>query len=342
LADLWEEDDEHEEDAMRFALRRLAFFLGTLWACLTLNFLLPRLMPGNPALALIAKFHGRISAQALKPLEIAFGVNTQESLIHQYFGYLRNTATGNLGTSLSQLPTPVSQIISNALPWTLGLVGVTTLLAFLVGTSIGIVGAWRRGGWLDNVLPPVFVITSAIPFFWIGMLLIVAFSLHGPHLPSSGTFDTTMLPAFNLPFILNLLQHALLPAAAILITSIGLWILTMRNNMVTVLSEDYIKMARAKGLPGRRIMFDYAARNAMLPSLSGLAMSLGFVLGGSVLVEYVFNYPGLGFWLVQAVEGEDYPLMQALFLLITLAVLLAVLLTDVLNAILDPRTRTAG
>jgi peptide/nickel transport system permease protein len=109
-----------------------------------------------------------------------------------------------------------------------------------------------------------------------------------------------------------------------------------------VLSEDYIKMARAKGLPGRRIMFDYAARNAMLPSLSGLAMSLGFVLGGSVLVEYVFNYPGLGFWLVQAVESEDYPLMQALFLLITLAVLLAVLLTDVLNAVLDPRTRTAG
>jgi peptide/nickel transport system permease protein len=342
LADLWEEDDDREEDAMRFALRRLAFFLGTLWACLTLNFLLPRLMPGNPAEALIAKFHGRISELALKPLEIAFGVNTHASLIQQYFDYLRNTASGNLGTSLSQLPTPVSQIISNALPWTLGLVGVTTLLAFVFGTGIGIVGAWRRGGWLDNVLPPVFVITSAIPFFWIGMLLIVAFSLHGPHLPSNGTFDSTMLPAFNLTFILNLLQHALLPAAAILITSIGLWILTMRNNMVTVLSEDYIKMARAKGLPGRRIMFDYAARNAMLPSLSGLAMSLGFVLGGSVLVEYVFNYPGLGFWLVQAVEGEDYPLMQALFLLITLAVLLAVLLTDVLNAVFDPRTRTAG
>ncbi len=304
---------------MRYALRRLAFFLGTLWACLTLNFLLPRLMPGNPALALIAKFHGRISAQALKPLEIAFGVNTHESLIHQYFSYLGNMATGHLGTSLSQLPTPVSQIISNALPWTLGLVGVTTILAFLLGTGIGIVGAWRRGSWLDNILPPVFVITSAIPFF-----------------------DNTMIPAFNWPFIVNLVQHALLPATAILITSIGLWILTMRNNMVTVLSEDYVKMARAKGLPGRRIMFDYAARNAILPNLSGLAMSLGFVLGGSVLVEYVFNYPGMGFWLVQAVEGEDYPLMQALFLLITLAVLLAVLLADVLNALFDPRTRTAG
>jgi peptide/nickel transport system permease protein len=327
---------------MRFALRRLAFFAGTLWACLTLNFLLPRLMPGNPALALIAKFHGRISAQALKPLEIAFGVNTHQSFLGQYFGYLGNTLRGHLGISLSQLPTPVSTIISNALPWTLGLVGVTTILAFLLGTSIGIIGAWRRGSWLDNILPPVFVITSAIPFFWIGMLLIVAFSLHGPHLPSSGTFDNTMTPAFNSTFILNLLQHALLPACAILITSIGLWILTMRNNMVTVLSEDYVKMARAKGLPGRRIMFDYAARNAILPNLSGLAMSLGFVLGGSVLVEYVFNYPGLGFWLVQAVEGEDYPLMQSLFLLITLAVLAAVLLADLLNAVFDPRTRTAG
>ena len=130
---------------MRYALRRLAFFLGTLWACLTLNFVLPRLMPGDPALALIAKFHGRIQGQALKALEIAFGVNTHESNIHQYFDYLRNTATGNLGTSLSQLPTPVSTIISNALPWTLGLVGLTTILAFLLGTGIGIVGAWRRG-----------------------------------------------------------------------------------------------------------------------------------------------------------------------------------------------------
>ena len=326
---------------MRYALRRLAFFVGTLWACLTLNFVLPRLMPGNPALALLAKFHGRIGGQALKALEIAFGVHTHESYLHQYIDYLRNTAEGNLGTSLSQLPTPVSQIISNALPWTLGLVGVTTVLAFVLGTGIGIIGAWKRGSWLDNVLPPVFVITSAIPFFWIGMLLIVAFSLHSPHLPSNGTFDSTIIPAFNWPFIVNLLQHALLPATAILITSIGLWILTMRNNMVTVLSEDYIKMARAKGLPGRRIMFDYAARNAILPNLSGLAMSLGFVLGGSVLVEYVFNYPGLGFWLVQAVEGEDYPLMQALFLLITLAVLVAVLLADILTALFDPRTRTA-
>jgi peptide/nickel transport system permease protein len=342
LADLWEKGDDREEDAMRYAVRRLGFFLGTLWACLTLNFVLPRLMPGNPALALIAKFHGRISAQALKPLEIAFGVNTHESLIHQYFAYLGNTLRGHLGISLSQLPTPVTTIISNALPWTLGLVGVTTILAFLLGTGIGIVGAWRRGSWLDNILPPIFVITSAIPFFWIGMLLIVAFSLHGPHLPSSGTFDNTIIPAFNWPFIVNLLQHALLPATAILITSIGLWILTMRNNMVTVLSEDYVKMARAKGLPGRRIMFDYAARNAILPNLSGLAMSLGFVLGGSVLVEYVFNYPGMGFWLVQAVEGEDYPLMQSLFLLITLAVLIAVLIADLLNAIFDPRTRTAG
>ena len=201
----------------------------------------------------------------------------------------------------------MTTIISNALPWTLGLVGVTTILAFLLGTGIGIVGAWRRGSWLDNVLPPVFVITSAIPFFWIGMLLIVAFSLHGPHLPSSGTFDNTMIPAFNWPFIANLLQHALLPACAILITSIGLWILTMRNNMVTVLSEDYVKMARAKGLPGRRIMFDYAARNAILPNLSGLAMSLGFVLGGSVLVEYVFNYPGPGLLARPGGRGRGLP-----------------------------------
>lgn len=327
---------------MRYALRRLGFFLGTLWACLTLNFLLPRLMPGNPALALLAKFHGRLGGQALKALEIAFGVNTHESLVHQYISYLHNTVTGNFGISLSQYPVPVTTIVSNAIPWTLGLVGLTTVLAFLLGTLIGIVGAWRRGGWLDSVLPPVFVITSAIPFFWIGILLIFAFGLHAPHLPTNGAFDDTLTPAFTWPFIANLLQYALLPATAILITSIGVWILTMRNNMVTVLSEDYIRMARAKGLPGRRIMFDYAARNAILPNLSGFAMSLGFVLSGAVLVEYVFNYPGLGYWLVQAVEGEDYPLMQALFLLITLAVLLAILLADIVTALFDPRTRNAG
>ena len=159
-------------------------------------------------------------------------------------------------------------------------------------------------------------------------------------LPFLGGYTETVTPSFTLSFILDVLNHAVLPAFTILITSIGGWILTMRNNMITVVAEDYVKMARAKGLRPRRILWQYAGRNALLPNLTGFAMSLGFVISGAILVEYVFNYPGVGFMLLQAVENEDYPLMQALFLLITVAVLVAIFISDIATAILDPRTRS--
>ncbi len=326
---------------MRFALRRLGFFLLTLWAAVTLNFLLPRMMPGNPALAMMAKFHGRLTGQALGALEVAFGVNTQQSLPAQYVHYLGNLATGKFGVSLYFFPQPVSRVVLNAIPWTLGLVGITTILAFVLGTGAGIVAAWRRGGRLDSIMPPVFVITSAIPYFWVGMMLILIFGIKLQWVPYTFGFDPTLTPSFTLPFIGNVLAHALLPALTLLITTIGLWILTMRNNMITTLAEDYVRMARAKGLSSRRIMYDDAARNAILPNLTGFAMSLGFVLGGAILIEYVFSYPGVGYMLLQAVENEDFALMQALFLLITLAVLVAILLADIATALLDPRTRSA-
>jgi len=327
---------------MRFLLRRATFFVLTLWACVTLNFLLPRLMPGNPAIALLAKFHGRLSPVALKAIEIAFGVNTNQNLASQYVSYLHDLVTGNLGTSLTFFPTPVSAVIRGAILYTLFLVGVTTILAFILGTLIGIVGAWRRGGWLDSILPPIFVITSAIPYFWVGMLLILVFGIKLHWFPYDFAYDPSLSPSLSWPFITNVIEHSILPAIAILITSIGGWILTMRNTMITTLAEDYVKMARAKGLSSRRIMFDYAARNAILPNLSGFAMSVGFIVSGAVLVEYVFNFNGLGYLLVQALDSEDYPLMQALFLLITLAVLVAILLADIVTAILDPRTRATG
>jgi peptide/nickel transport system permease protein len=313
-----------------------------LWAAVTLNFFLPRLMPGNPALAMLAKFRGPVNPSALKALEVAFGVKTHQSLISQYFSYVGNISTGKFGTSLYFYPESVGRVILDAIPWTLGLVGVTTILAFLLGTGVGIVAAWRRGGLMDSILPPTFVITSAIPYFWIGLMLILIFSEKLGWFPSSNGYDVTAIPSFNGPFIGNVLWHAILPAAALLITTIGTWVLTMRNTMVTTLAEDYIRMARAKGLPGRRIMFDYAARNAILPNLTGFAMSLGFVVGGAILVEYVFNYPGVGYMLLQAVDNEDYPLMQALFLLITVAVLVAILMADIATAVFDPRTRARG
>jgi len=326
---------------MRFVLRRAGFFLLTLWVALTLNFFMPRMMPGNPAIAMMSKFRGRISGQELATLETIFGVNSGQSLPSQYVHYLGDIFTGNLGTSLYFFPSPVSQVVRGAIFWTLGLVGITTILAFLLGTGVGIVAAWRRGGLMDSVAPPVLVIASAIPYFWVGMMFILIFGVKLQWLPWSGSADITATPGWSLDYVGNVLEHAVLPAMALLITTIGTWTLIMRNNMVSTLAEDYVRMARAKGLPSSRIMLDYAARNAVLPNLTGFAMSLGFVVGGAILIEYVFNYPGVGYMLLQAVENEDYPLMQALFLLITVAVLVAILLADIATAVFDPRTRSA-
>ena len=229
-----------------------------------------------------------------------------------------------------------------ALPWTLALVGVTTVFAFILGTVIGLVSGWRRGGALDGALPPLFVITSAFPYFWLALLAIWLFSIKLGWFPESGGYDVTTTVGWNWTFVTDAVNHSILPALTIIVTAIGGWILTMRNNMITVLTEDYVRMARAKGLKPWRIMWTYAGRNAILPNLVGFAMSLGFVVGGAILVEFVFNYPGVGWMFLQSVENQDYALMQALFLMITVTVLLAILAADVATAILDPRTRERG
>jgi peptide/nickel transport system permease protein len=326
-----------------YLLRRLGFFLLTLWAALTLNFMIPRFMPGSPLQALRDRTHNKLSPAALEQMLTSYGFKPNQNVVVQYLEYLKNMVTGQWGISIgATLGEPVTRIVRQALPWTLGLVGVTTMLAFLLGSLIGVVAGWRRGSRLDSLLPPAFVVTSALPYFWVGLLLILVFSVWtGGLLPSDFNYDSGLQPAFTPAFVFSVFSHALLPAATILIASIGGWILTMRNNMITTLAEDYVRMARAKGLPNRRIMLDYAARNAILPNLTGFAMSLGFVVSGAILIEYVFNYPGVGFMLLQAVSSEDYPLMQGLFLLITVAVLFAILVADVLTALLDPRTRTA-
>jgi peptide/nickel transport system permease protein len=328
---------------MRFMLRRVGFFVLTLWVAVTLNFALPRMMPGNPAIAAIAGHRGALSPTALKAMEVQFGLLTHQNIVVEYFKYIGNMATGNFGESLTTQPgVSVAHMVMGAIYWTLGLVGVTTVIAFILGTLIGIVSAWRRGGILDSIMPPVFVIMTVIPYFWLGLVLIVIFGVKLHWLPYFFGYDITLTPGFTWTYIINVLEHATLPAVTLLITTIGTWILTMRNTMITTLAEDYVRMARAKGLPGRRIMFSYAARNAILPNVTGFAMSLGFVVGGAILIEYVFNYPGVGWLLLDAVNNDDYPVMQALFLLITVAVLVAILLSDIATAILDPRTREAS
>ncbi len=306
---------------------------------MTVNFFLPRLMPGDPAIAMLARFHGRLSGQALHAMEVAFGADTGQSLAGQYFSYLGNSFRGDFGRSLTFFPETVSQVVVQALPWTLGLVGVTTVIAFVLGTLIGMVAAWNRGGWFDSVLPPVFILISAFPYFWIAMVCILVFSITLNWLPLGFGYTGGTDVTFSWSFISDVLVHAVLPGVTIVVTSIGGWILTMRNNMIMTLAEDYVRMARAKGLSPLRIMLDYAGRNAILPNLSGFGMSLGFVVSGAILVEYVFSYPGVGYMMLQAVLNEDYPLMQALFLFITVAVLVAILLVDVVTVLLDPRTR---
>jgi peptide/nickel transport system permease protein len=311
----------------------------TLWAAITANFVIPRLMPGNPALAMMSRYRGHINPAGLKAIEIAFGVKTHQSLLSAYFSYLGNVARLRFGISLQFFPDAVSHDVLQALPWTLALVGVTTILAFLLGTLIGLVAAWRRGGVLDSVLPPIFVITSAFPYFWLAMLSIWLFAIKFGWLPQNGGYDVTNSVGWTWSFVGDALKHSILPAATIIVTSIGGWILTMRNNTISVLTEDYVRMARAKGLSPWRVMWTYAGRNAILPNLTGFAMSLGFVVSGAILVEFVFNYPGVGWMFLQSVENQDYALMQALFLMIVVAVLTAILAADTATAVLDPRTR---
>jgi peptide/nickel transport system permease protein len=324
---------------MRYLSRRIGLFLVTLWAALTVNFIIPRVMPGNEAQAVLATFRGTINPAALHALEIQFGTGVHQSLFASYFQYLGNCLTGQFGVTAQNVP--VMTEIASKLPWTLGLVGVTTILAFVIGTLAGAVSAWRRGGRLDSIVPPSLFILSTIPVFFVGLLLIYVFAVKLNWLPLQGNYDIGATPSFSLSFIGDVLKHALLPGLSLVIVTAGLWVYSMRNNMLGTISEDYVKMARAKGLPERRVMSDYAGRNAVLPNLTGFAMQIGYVLGGSIAIEYLFSYPGLGYLFYTSTTDHDLPLMQGLFLFYTLAVLVCVLLADLLTALLDPRTREA-
>lgn len=321
---------------MSYIARRLGLFLITLWAALTVNFIIPRAIPGNEATAVLGTYRG-VSPAALHALEIEFGVNVHQNVVLTYFQYLGNCLTGQFGLTAQRVPV-LHEILSKA-PWTLGLVGVTTVLAFLLGSIVGVVSAWRRGGWLDSIVPPALFVVSSVPLFFVGLVLIFGFGVILNWLPLGSNYSVGVIPSLSLSFVGDILVHAILPAATLVIVTTGLWIYSMRNNMITTISEDYVKMGRAKGLSGMRLMLDYAARNAILPNLTGFAMQLGYVLGGSILVEYTFSYPGLGYLFYTSATDHDLALMQGLFLFYTLAVLVCVLLADLATALLDPRTR---
>lgn len=326
---------------MRYFLNRILFFVISLWAAVTINFALPRMMPGNPALAMFAKFQGQMQPQALKALELQFGF-TNKPLYQQYFTYLKELVTGHWGLSFTYYPTPVTTVIHNSLPWTVGLVGVATLLSVFLGTALGIFISWRRGGILDSILPPITMFFQAVPFFWMALLLLFVFGFKLSWFPMAHGYGDMMTPGWNGDFLSSMLYHGLLPGLTIFLGSFSGWMIGMRNNMINTLGEDYVVFAEAKGVSQRRLMFQYAARNAILPQVTSFAIAIGNVVSGSILTEVVFSYPGIGNQLNSAVLNEDYPLIQTAFLIIAVAVLLANLLVDLLYTRLDPRVRTEG
>jgi peptide/nickel transport system permease protein len=326
---------------VRTIARRLGFYLVTAIVAISLDFLLPRVIPGNPVDAILAHMQGvTITKSTIKALELQFGVDTNASLWSQYTHYVSNVLHGNFGISVSNGFAPVSTVIGGALPWTLGLVGVSTVISFTLGTAIGALVAWKRGSWLDNLLP-LTTFFQAAPYFFLAFLAIDLFSIKLGWFPSGGAHQNLDFPGFNWTYISDVLDHAVLPALTIVVASAAGWIVSMRNVMITTMDEDYVLIAAAKGLHKRRVIW-YAARNAILPSVSGFALAIGFIVSGALLTEIVFSYPGLGLLLVNAVGSSDYALLQGIFLIITFAVLGANLIADFVYVFLDPRIRQEG
>jgi len=323
---------------VRVISRRIGFYLITAIAAITVDFLIPRVMPGNPVEAVLAKMQGQVVTKAtLHALELQFGSSTSEGLWGQYLHYWNNLLHGNLGISTSNGLVPVTTVIRGALPWTIGLVGTATVISFILGTLLGVLVAWRRGGWLDTLLPAT-TFFQAAPYFFLAFLAIDLFSIRLGWFPPGSARNNLDFPAFDWAYAGDVLDHAMLPALTIVVASAAGWIVGMRNVMITTMDEDYVLIAQAKGLPKQRVVW-YAARNAILPSISGFSLAIGFVVSGALLTEIVFSYPGLGFIMLTAVQDADYALLQGIFLVITMAVLVANLAADFVYVFLDPRIR---
>ena len=323
---------------MKYFLRKLTWLLLAVFSAIVVNFVLPRLMPGDPATVLIHQL-GNLDPAAESAIRAAFGGQRDMSLLQQFWLYFTNLLRGDLGLSVSHYPAPVLTVLGKSVPWTVGLVGLATVISFVLGTLLGTEIAWRREHSLSSAVLGVFLFVRSFPFFWLGLVLVYFFAFRNPIFPLGGGADPNILDRTSWEFVRSVVKHGFLPAATVALTSLGYWLLLMRNNMFNVLAEDYITAAEAKGLSTARIKYHYAARNAVLPSITGFAMQLGFVVGGSLMTEMVFSYPGVGFMFYQATQQRDYPLIQGVFLFVSLAVLVANFLADLAILALDPRVR---
>ncbi|MFI8633629.1 ABC transporter permease [Microbacterium sp. NPDC077663] len=321
----------------RFLGSRALFYLFTLWAAITINFFLPRFMKGDAVDQYLAR-NRNVTPEAADALRALLGIDTDKSLWQQYLDYWGLMLRGDLGVSLLHGLRPVTEVIAQSLPWTVGLVGFATIVSFLIGTIGGAIIGWRRGS-RSEVLIPITTFLSTIPYFWLGLLAIALFAVNLKWFPIGKAYGVGYSPEFTPEFIGQVIHHGTLPAVTIIIASLGGWMLGMRNMMLTVLDEDYITVAQAKGMPNSRVLWRYAARNAVLPQIQSFALSIGFIVGGTIVMEMVFSYPGVGKLLLDATNAKDYALMQGVFLVITLSVLVANILADIAYAFLDPRTR---
>lgn len=328
---------------MKYVIKRLGFYLLAFVAAITLNFFLPRLMPGDPVQMYLAELYqsgGRIDEATIRAVEELFGYNSGEPLILSYIKYVGNIFTGNWGYSFSNYPQTVLQAMSRGLKWTLFLMGTALIISFTINTLLGILVAWKRGSKFDTILTVGGQVIANIPSVIIAIFL--SYSLaHSGIFPRGYAVTPLMVYANTFDYIKDVAYHAFLPVTAIVLMSLG-GIMGMRANMINQLGEDYIVMGLAKGLPDRKIMFAYSARNAMLPVVTTFAMQIGFILGGSLIIELVFNYPGLGKVMLSAINGRDYPLMQGILLMSTIIMLSANFIADLAILALDPRIRTEG
>ncbi|WP_433167485.1 ABC transporter permease [Kribbella sp. CA-247076] len=329
-------------------VRRLAKALLTVFIVTTGTFFLVRLLPGNPVDTYIQTQIAQTGisyADAASQARNLFSLDPDEPLILQYVQYMLNLLQGDFGNSLLSPGTTVAEVIKTYLPWTLFSVGIAQILSFAVGILAGMVMAYRRESWIDHLLTSLGALLHAIPNYILAILIVVflGVKLQWFNLTEArGSYTPGVEPAFSLSFLNDILYHATLPILAYALTTVGSWALVMKSSTVETLGEDYVTVARARGLSDARIRGGYVGRNAVLPLFSVLAVQLGFVVGGSIFVERIFGYQGIGFSLYNAVSGRDYPVLQGIFLVITISVVVANLLADILYSRLDPRIRVPG
>jgi peptide/nickel transport system permease protein len=323
-----------------YVVRRVLSFIVVVWAAASLNFLIPRLAPGDPITAVLNRMNMQGAyleeqAELIEAYREMFGLN--EPIYVQYLKYLRNMARFEMGYSLNYYPTPVKDIIARSLPWSVWLLTAATLIAFAIGITLGATMGWRGTPRLLRAFLPITTVFASIPSYLMALLLLYIFVFGLGWFPPALAYSHEVTPGFNWRFIKDVIHHAVMPISAVVIVSAGGWALGMRGMMISITNEDYLVLARAKGLSKARIFWRYAVRNAMLPQITALAMSLGGVVAGSTLVEVWFSYPGIGFTLYNAIRDTDYTLIQGITFIMVVATAGAVLIVDLIYPRLDPR-----